>query len=161
MRVDAGDTSLVVIDRPTVERVFGVFSAVVGGASAWLCMRFYRPGGDWGDLTLALLAPFLLIVAVAGVWRLLTVPTAICRVDGTRRVVELIRQAPLASRRQSWPFADIVEARAETRRGDESSWRLVLSLRDGRRVVLTPHTNADRESVERVVLLARGFMTTA
>jgi hypothetical protein len=161
MRVDADGTSLTVIDRPIVERVFGVFSAVVGGAAAWLCLRFYDPGGDWGDLTLALLAPFLLVFAVAGAWRALTLSSTVCRIDGARRVVEVSLRAPLVRRRTSWRFDDVGEVRAEARPGYDSSWRASLVLRDGRRVVLTPHANADRESVERFVSRARLFMTTA
>lgn len=161
MRIEAGETSLVVIDRPIVERVFAVFSAVVGSATAWLCLRFYDPGGDWGDLTLALLAPFLLVVAVAGIWRVLTLPTTTCSVDGSRRVIELTLRAPLKRRRASWRFDDIADIRAQARPGYEASWRASLVLRDRRHVVLTPHANADQESVERFVLQARRFMTTA
>lgn len=161
MRLEAGETSLVAIDQPIVERVFGVFSAVVGGAATWLCLRFYDPGGDWGDLTLALLAPFLLVFAVAGTWRVLTLPTTICRVDGLRRVVELTLHAPFTRRRTNWRFDDIAEIRANARPGYESSWRAHLVLRDGRHIALTSRANADRESVERFVSQARRIMTTA
>ena len=54
---------------------------------------------------------------------------------------------------------DILAFRAEERPGFGSSWRAVLSLRDSRHMVLTPYTNADREDVEQIVLLARQFMT--
>jgi hypothetical protein len=161
MRVEIGETSLVVIDRPIVERFFNAFSAVVGGFAAWLCLRFYEPGGDWADLTLALLAPFLLVFAVAGIWRLLTLPTVTCRIDGARRIVELARWSPLGRRRTSWRFDDIADLRAELRPGYDSSWRAILGLRDGGRVALLPRADADRESVEAFVAQARRRMTTA
>jgi hypothetical protein len=161
MRIDAGEASVVLTDSPILERVFNTFSALVGAFTTWLCLRFYAPGGDWGDLTLALLAPFLLFFAVAGLWRVLTLPTTTCRVDGTRRVVERTELAPFARRQTRWRFDDIAEMRADARPGYESSWRAAAILRDGRRVILTPHANADRESVDRFVLEARRIMTTA
>lgn len=161
MRVEIGETSLVMTDRPIVERIFNAFSAVVGSFTAWLCLSFYTPGGGWADLTLALLAPFLLIFAVAGVWRLLALPTVTCRIDGARRVVVLERWSPLKQRRTSWRFDDIADLRAEMRPGYESSWRATLDMRDGRHVVLMPQANADRESVEAFVAQARRYMATA
>lgn len=161
MRIDAGETSVVLTDSPILERVFNAFSAVVGGFTAWLCLRFYAPGGGWGDLALALFAPFLLIFAVAGLWRVLTLPTTTCRVDGVRRVVECTEWAPLARRQMRWRFDDIAEIRADARPGYESSWRPALTLGDGRRIVLTPHADADRERVDRFVLEARRIMMAA
>ncbi len=161
MRVEAGETSVVLIDRPILERVFNAFTVLAGGFTTWLCLRFYTPGGDWGDLTLALFVPFLLVFAISGLWRVLTLPTTTCSVDGARRVVERTQRAPFVRRQTRWRFDDIAEIRADSRPGYESSWRAAASLRDGRRVVLTPHANADRETVERFVLEARRIMTTA
>jgi len=161
MRIDAGDTSVVLTDSPILERVFNAFTAVAGGFTAWLCLRFYSPGGDWGDLTLALLAPFLLVFAVAGLWRVLTLSTTTCRVDGARRIVEREERAPLVRRQARWRFEDVAEIHASARSGDDTSWRAAATLRDGRRVMLTPHANAERDSVERFVLEARRIMTTA
>jgi len=161
MRVEMGETSLVMVDRPIVGRVLSAFSAVVGGFTAWLCLRFYEPGGDWADLTLALLAPFLLVFAGAGLWRLLTLSTVTCMIDGARRVVVLARWSPFARRQTSWRFDDIAGLRAEARPGYDSSWRAMLDLRDGRCVVLLSHADADRESVETFVAQARRYMATA
>lgn len=161
MRVATSDGTLTAIDRPLVERLFSAFSAVVGGFTAWLCLRFYAPGGDWGDLTLALFTPFLLVFAVAGLWRVLTLPTTICRVDGARRVIERMERAPFVRRQTRWRFEDVAEIHANARPGDDTSWWAAATLRDGRRVVLTPHANADRDTVERFVSEARRIMTTA
>lgn len=158
MRVAAGETSVVLTDRPILERVFNAASAVAGGFTTWLCLRFYNPGGDWGDLALALFAPFLLILAVVGLWRLLTLPTTVCQVDGARRVVELTQRAPFRRRQSRWRFDDIDEIHADARPGHGSSWRAAATLRDGRRVVLTPQANADREDIDRFVLEARRVM---
>lgn len=156
MRVDAGETSVVLTERPIVERFFNAFLAVAGGCTAWLCLRFYEPGGDWGDLALALFAPFLLVFSAAGLWRVLTLWTTTCRVDGVRRVVELARHAPFVRRDARWSFDDIGELRA----GADTAWRATLVLRDGRRVALQPR-GGDPESVERFVSQARRIMTAA
>jgi len=161
MRIDAGDTTVVLTARPILERAFNAFSAVIGGFTAWLCLRFYSPGGDWGDLTLALLAPFLLVFAMAGLWRVLTLPTTICRVDGARHVIERMERAPLVRRQARWRFEDVAEIHANARPGDDTSWRAAAILRDGRRIVLTPHADADRDSIERFVSEARRIMTAA
>jgi hypothetical protein len=159
MNLVAGETFVVLKDRPIVERVFNAFSAVAGGLTAWFCVRVYAPGGGWGDLALALFVPFLLAFAIAGLWRALTLPTTVCRVDGAGRVVELTQRAPLLRRQGLWRFDDIAELHADARSGYEASWRVVASLRDGRRVVLMPHAGDDRETVDRFVLEARRVMT--
>ncbi len=159
MRVDAEETSVAFTDRPVVERVLNAFVAVAGGFTTWLCLRFYDPGGDWGDLTLALFTPFLLVFALVGLWRVLTLTTTTCRVDGPRRVVERSLRAPFVDRRTSWTFDEVAEIRADERY--DSSWRPVLVLHQGRRIVLAPNANAGRETVERFVLEARRIMTTA
>jgi hypothetical protein len=156
MRVDAGDTTVVLTDRPIVERAFNAFSAVAGAFVGWLSLRFYEPGGDWADLVLALFAPFLLAFAATGLWRLLTLRTTTCRVDGARRVVELEWQAPFARRDSRWSFDDIAELHV----GADAARRVALVLRDGRRITLLPH-GGERESVERFVLQARRIMTSA
>lgn len=161
MRVVSGETSLVLTDRPIVERLFNAFTSVVGGFTAWMCLRFYNPGGGWGDLALALFAPFLLVFAIAGLWRMLTLPTAICRLDRPRRIVELDLRTPIARRRMSWAFDDVAEIRAHARSGYTSSFHPMLVLRDGRRFILAPNAHADRETVERFVLQARQIMTSA
>ena len=161
MHVDADEISVTFTDRPIVERMLNAFLAVAGGFTTWLCLRFYDPGGNWSDLILALFAPFLLIYALVGFWRVLTLPTTTCRVDGQRRVIERSLRAPLVDRRTTWSFDDIIEIRSDTRAGYESSWQPVLALRDSRRIVLAPHANAERETVERFVSEARRIMTTA
>lgn len=157
MRVDAADTSLVVTDRPIAGRVFGVLSAVAAGFAAWLCLRHYRLGGDWGDLTLVLLAPFLLVIAVAGVWRALCLPTIVCRIDRARRVVQLSKRAPLTRFETSWGFDDIADVRTRGQQGfdDATSVRPYLVLRDGRHVSLTRYGNPDPGRVEAMVEAAR------
>jgi hypothetical protein len=159
MRIDADESSVNLTERPVAARVFGAFSAVVGGFTAGVCLRFYAPGGDWGDLTLALFVPFLVVFSIAGLWGVLTLPTTICRVDGQRRVVELSRSAPLGRRHARWTFDDIEEVRAEAHAGADTSWRIALVLRDGRRVALLSHAD-DRDDVQRFVLQARRIMTT-
>ncbi len=160
MRLVAGETFVVVTDRPILERAFNAFLAVVGGLTAWFCLRVYRPGGDWGDLVLALFVPFLAVFAVAGLWRALTLPTTICRVDGAQRVVELTQWAPFARRQGRWRFDDIAEIHVEARPGYGSSWRAAASLRNGRSEVLTPHADADRDDIDRFVVEARRIMTS-
>ena len=160
MRVESGETTTTLIARPLLERLFNGFSAVAAGFVAWLCLRFYNPGGDWGDLIMVLFTPFLLLVALAGLWRALTRTTAICRVDGEHRVVEWILSAPLVRRRTAWRFDDVEEIRPDARSGHDWSWRPVLVLRDGRRIALVPYGSGDRESVEQFVSEARQIMTT-
>lgn len=159
MRLVADEFFVVVADRPILERCFNAFLAVAGGFTAWFCLRVYRPGGDWGDLVLALFVPFLVVFATAGLWRALTLPTTICRVDGARRVVELTQWVPFTRRQERWRFDDIAEIHADARPGYEASWQAVASLRDGRRAVLMPHAGADREAIDRFVLEARRVMT--
>jgi hypothetical protein len=159
MRIDADETSVTLSDRPVVERALNAFMAVAGGFTTWLCLRFYAPGGDWGDLTLVLFTPFLLAFALLGFWRLLSLPTTHCRVDGKRRVIERSLRAPLVDRNARWTFDEVAEIHTDERPGYDSSWRPMLVLRDTRRVALAPHANADRETVERFVLEARRIMT--
>lgn len=161
MNLVAGETLVVATDRPTLERAFSAVTALAGGFTAWFCLRVYVPGGGWGDLALALFVPFLLVFAVAGLWRTLTLPTTICRVDGAHRLVERAERAPLVRHLTRWRFDDIAEVHTEARPGNGSSWRVVATLRDGRRVILTGYADTDRESVERFVLEARRVMTTA
>lgn len=158
MNLVAGETFVVVTDRPVLERAFNVFSAVAGGFTAWFCLRVYVPGGDWADLALALFVPFLLALAAVGLWRALTLPTTVCRVDGAQRVIEFTQHAPLTRRQRRWRFDDVAEIHADARPGYESSWWVAATLRDGRRVVLTPQANAERDSVDRFVLEARRLM---
>jgi len=161
MRVDVDETSVTLTERPTVERGLNAFLAVAGGFTTWLCLRFYDPGGGWSDLTLALFAPFLLVYALVGSWRVLTLPTTMCRVDGKRRVVERSLRAPFVDRRATWSFDEVIEIRNDARPGYDSSWRPVLVLRDSRRIVLAPHANTERDTVERFVSEACRIMTTA
>jgi hypothetical protein len=85
----------------------------------------------------------------------LTLPTTICAVDGARRVVELTRRAPLRRRRRRWRFDDIAAIHADPRPGHASSWLAMATLRDGRRVLLMPRVEMDREDVDRFVREAR------
>lgn len=161
MHLDADEVSATLTERPVVERLLNAFLAVAGAFTTWLCLRFYDPGGGWSDLILALFAPFLLVYALLGFWRVLTLPTAVCRVDGERRVIERSLRAPFFNRNAIWSFDDVVEIRADERAGYETSWRPVLLLRDSRRVVLVPHVTARREAVEQFVLEAKRIMMTA
>ena len=159
MNLVAGETFVVVTDRPILERVFNAVSAVAGGLTAWFCLRVYVPGGGWGDLALALFVPFLLAITVARLWRALTLPTTVCRVDGTRRVVEFTQRALFTRRQNRWRFDDIAGIHAEARPGYQSSWWAAATLRDGQRVVLATRASADRDDVDRFVLEARRIMT--
>lgn len=159
MKLAAGETFVVMSDRPALERAVNALTGVAGGFTAWFCMRVYQPGGGWSDLVLALFVPFLLVFTIAGLWRALTLPTTICRVDGARRVVEFTQRAPITRRKRRWRFDDIVEFHVDAPPGNGSSWRAAATLRDGQRVVLTPHTGADRDDVDRFVLEARRVMT--
>lgn len=154
MRIDADETSVVLTNRPIVERVFNAFSVVAGGFTAWVCLRFYDPGGDWEDLTLALFAPFLFVFAVASLWHLLTLPTMVCRIDGARRVVELSRRAPLARHQTGWRFEEVDSLRVE------EPLRISLLLRDGRRVAILSDVG-DRDGAQRFVSKAQRIITTA
>ncbi|MGE0421951.1 MAG: hypothetical protein AB7O88_06790 [Reyranellaceae bacterium] len=160
MRVESDETTTTLIARPLLERLFNGFSAVAAGLVAWLCLRFYDPGGGWGDLIMVLFTPFLVLVALASLWRMLTRTTAVCRVDGKARIVEWTLRAPLVRRRTTWRFDDVEAIRPDAQSGYDWSWRPVLMLRDGRRVALVPHGSGDRESVERFVSEARRIMTT-
>lgn len=159
MKLAAGESFVVMTDRPILERAFNALSAVAGGFTAWFCVRVYQPGGGWGDLVSALFVPFLLVFAIAGLWRALTLPTTTCRVDGVRRVVEFVQRAPFTRREGRWRFDDIAEIHVDARPGHGSSWRAMAILRDGQRVVLTPHTAAHREDIDRFVREARRVMT--
>lgn len=161
MTLVVGETFVVMTDRPVLERAFNAFLAVAGGVTAWFCLRVYRPGGDWGDLALALFVPFLAVFSAAVLWRALTLPTTTCRVDGARRIVELTRRAPFAPRQGRWRFDDIAEFRADVQPGHGSSWWAMAILRDGRRVALTPRTDIDREDIDRFVLEAQRLISTA
>lgn len=161
MKLVAGETLVVVTDRPILERAFNAFSAVASAFTAWFCWRVYVPGGGWSDLALALFVPFLVVLAVAGLWRALTLSTTVCRVDGLRRVVEFTQRAPFTRRQRHWRFGDIAEIHAESRPGYESSWWVAATLRDGQRVVLTPRVNADRDNIDRFVLEARRIIAAA
>jgi hypothetical protein len=159
MRVEVDETSTTLIARPLLERLFNGFSAVAAGFITWLCLRFYSPGGDWGDLIMVLFTPFLVLVMLAGIWRVLTRATAICRVDGGRRLVEWTLSAALVRRRTTWSFDEVEEIRPDAQTGYDWSWRPLLMLRDGRRIALVPYGSGDRESVERFVSEARRIMT--
>ena len=154
MHVVSGETSLIVIDRPIVERIFSTFWAAAGSFTAWICLRFYEPGGEWGDVMLALMIPFLLIFAVTGAWRLLSLPTMICRVDAVRRLVELSLRAPLVRRDASWRFEDVADIHV-----GESVDRLVLVLKNGRRVALSRLGSAERTEIETIAAAARQLVT--
>ncbi len=159
MKLVAGESCVVMTDRPILERVFNVLSALAGGVTAWFCLRVYQPGGDWADLALALFVPFLLVSAIAGLWRTLTLTTTVCQVDGARRVVEFMQRAPLRRRDGRWRFDDIAEIHVDARPGHGSSWRATAVLRDGQRVVLTPLVAADRGDIDRFVREVRRIMT--
>lgn len=158
MRVDVEESSATLIARPLLERLFNAFSTVTAGFTAWLCLRVYEPGGGWADLIMVLVSPFLVLVALVGLWRALTRATATCRVDGRRRQVEWTLHAPLVRRRAAWTFDEVEEIRPDARSGYDWAWRPVLMLRDGRRIMLVPHGSGDRERVERFVAEARRLM---
>jgi hypothetical protein len=160
MRVQDSGTDLVVDDHPTFDRWIGAFNFVIAGACAVIAAMNYRPGGDFRDIFLLLIAPVAGAVALIGLWRALARASIVLQIDGANGSVTLTRGTVWGRRVSRWPADRVARfARAQRPGHDgEPLYRLRLDLQDGASLAVATFWQPDPDAVDAVVTRANALL---
>lgn len=160
MRVRDSGTNLVVDDQLTFSRWVGAFNFVIASGCAAIAWVYYQPGGELRDVFLILVVPFAVAIAAIGLWRALAQPAVVLHVDGSGRVVTLIRRTALRRIVDTWPAAQVAGFGRAQRAGHDgvSIHRLRLDLADGRSLPAAAQWQADPAAVDALAARANALL---